>query len=234
MERSDDVTIWPRKHDGQEDPMLDHPKHGDSRNTVDTTAEAMQAPSNNELATTFDGTGPSRDNSHKFSSARFLEDERPLPTTATSSGAERPPPLPSASEPLRASPLGPVSSTDNKTSTKKPVVVDKGKPQLEYPVDQLWWPPLDQMNRPDGCVPTSRINLAEYIRDDPRTGTQSDDWGFIFNEREYADCDRRTQEKLVSHIQSSCAEQGKKITISTGALVAKSLIHNSYCRPKPF
>ena len=58
-------------------------------------------------------------------------------------------------------------------------------------------------------APVERVNLADYIRDDPRAGNQNDDWGFIFNERDYADCDRATQERLVSHIQGSCAEQGK-------------------------
>ena len=85
--------------------------------------------------------------------------------------------------------------------------------KVEHPVEELFWPPLERMNTP--AAPAARVNLADYIRDDPRAGNQNDDWGFIFNEREYADCDRATQEKLVSHIQASCAEQGKLVLRTT-------------------
>jgi hypothetical protein len=82
--------------------------------------------------------------------------------------------------------------------------------QHEHVVNELLWPPIQHMKANTNY--TDRVNLAEYIKDDPKSGHNNDDWGFVFDEQEYPNCDRASQEKLVSHIQASCAEQGKLIT----------------------
>ena len=53
-----------------------------------------------------------------------------------------------------------------------------------------------------------RVNLADYLKADAKAFHQSDDWGFVFDEKVYPNSKRSTQENLVSHIQASCQEQG--------------------------
>mmetsp|Transcript_9435 Transcript_9435/g.19603 ORF Transcript_9435/g.19603 Transcript_9435/m.19603 type:complete len:703 (-) Transcript_9435:105-2213(-) len=86
---------------------------------------------------------------------------------------------------------------------------------MEHAVTILMWPPLDRL--PENATAADRINLADYIKDDPKAGNNSDDWGFVFDEKEYPNCERSTQEKLVAHIQSSCGEQGFSLTVHTWA-----------------
>mmetsp|Transcript_6153 Transcript_6153/g.12646 ORF Transcript_6153/g.12646 Transcript_6153/m.12646 type:complete len:768 (+) Transcript_6153:263-2566(+) len=87
--------------------------------------------------------------------------------------------------------------------------------KLEHAVTLLLWPPLDRL--PANATAADRINLADYIKDDPKASNNSDDWGFVFDEKEYPNCDRSTQEKLVGHINLSCGEQGFSMTVHTWA-----------------